>query len=57
MDKAKRFLKIVQLKNKQRTCDKLYESEGLSDRVLDMQVEINTMRHELNIPEEDGFVQ
>lgn len=44
-----KFLDKINLKNMQRKCDKLYEEEGLTDRVLEMQVEINTRRHELDI--------
>ena len=61
MDKAKRFLKKIQLKNKQRQCNNLYEEQGLSDQVLDMQVEINKMRHESDIADsselESGYCQ
>ena len=62
MNKTKKFLKIIQLKNKQKACDKLYESECLTDDVLKRQVEINTMRHELDIADstecdESGYCQ
>lgn len=49
MDKAKRYLKHIQFKNKQRVIDKKYEEEGLTDEVLDLQVELNQARHEHNI--------
>lgn len=56
MDKAKRFLKIIQIKNKQRIVDKKYEKEGLSDEVLEAQIEVNTLRHEHDIPDGNNFV-
>jgi len=40
----------------QRKCDKLYAEEGLTDRVLEMQVEINTRRHELDIHDPNDVI-
>ena len=42
--------------------DKLYEKEGLTDEVLELQVKLNTMRseadiHDKNFVNDDGFVQ
>lgn len=42
--------------------DKLYEKEGLTDEVLELQVKLNTMRseadiHDKNLVNDDGFVQ
>lgn len=56
LDKAKKFLKIIQLKNKQRDIEKKYQKEGLSDEVIDAQVEINKLRNELDLPDETKFV-
>ena len=56
MDKAKRFLKIIQIKNKQRIVDKKYEKEGLSDEVLEAQIEVNALRREHDIPDSNNFV-
>ena len=55
-DKGERFLKQIQLKNKQRAIDKQYAKEGLSDEVLDAQIELNKLRHELDIPDESNFI-
>ncbi|WP_458454204.1 hypothetical protein [Methanobrevibacter sp.] len=55
-DKDELFLKQVQLKNKQRALDKQYASEGLTDEVLEKQLEINRLRHELDIPDQTNFV-
>ena len=50
------FLKKIQLKNRQRAIDNQYEKEGLTDEVLEKQVELNTLRHELDIPDETEAV-
>lgn len=55
-DKKERFLKQIQLKNKQRAIDKQYAKEGLSDEVLDAQIELNQLRNELDIPDESNFI-
>lgn len=56
MDKAKKFLKKIQLKNQQRSIDKQYAQEGLTDEVLEKQIELNTLRHDLDIPDSNNFV-
>lgn len=56
LDKAKLYLKVIQLKNKQRAIDKKYERDGLTDEVLDAQVELNRLRNELDIPDSKNFV-
>ena len=43
--KAKQFLIKLQLKNKQRAVDKKFKADGLTDEVLDLQLEINQLRH------------
>lgn len=52
------FIKNIQRKNiarslnkKQGLVDKLYMEEGLSDKVLSMQMEINCQRHLNDIPD------
>lgn len=55
-DKDERFLNQIQLKNKQRAIDKQYAKEGLSDEVLDAQIELNQLRNELDIPDESNFI-
>ena len=52
----------VHLRNEQRVLNRKYENEGLTEEVLEKQIEINKLRHELDIPDEsneqyDGFVQ
>ena len=52
----------VQLRNQQRTVDKKYAEDGLTDEVLDKQIEINRLRHEHDLVDEsekvyEDFVQ
>lgn len=56
LDKARIYLKKIQLKNKQRVIDKQYAKEGLTDDLLEKQLEINSLRHELDIPDETNFI-
>ena len=56
MDKEGKFFKDIQLKNKQRAIDRQYEEFGLTDEVLEQQVELNALRHELDIPDSSNFV-
>lgn len=56
LDKAKRFLKIIQLKNKQRAVNREYKRDGLTENVVDQQVKINTERHELDLPDSNNFL-
>lgn len=52
-----------ELKKKQEIVNELYAREGLTDEVLDLQVEINKLRHEHDIVDkseiinEEGYVQ
>ena len=46
MDKRK------ELQDKQQVINKKYKKEGLTDEVLEMQVELNTERHKLDISDE-----
>lgn len=47
----------------QKWINKMYEKEGLTDKVLDAQILLNSQRNKLNIPDEneivtsDGFTQ
>ena len=61
-DKAERYLKKIQLKNRQRVINKKYKKEGLTDEILEKQVELNQLRHELDISDSskkiyDNYVQ
>lgn len=56
LDKTKRFLHKIQLKNEQRVIKKQFEEEGLSDELLKQQVKLNRKRNELDIPDESEFI-
>lgn len=56
LDKPRRYLHQIQLKNKQKHINKLYATDGLTDEVLQLQVELNTMRNELNIPDKEDRI-
>ena len=60
--KAREYLRKIQFKNRQRVINKQYQKEGLTDDVLQKQVELNQLRHQHDIPDEskqlyDNFVQ
>lgn len=55
-DKIKRYLKKIGLKNRQKRINKKYEKEGLTDEILKEQLEINKLRNELNIPDDNEKV-
>ena len=46
---------VESLANEQKIIDKLYEAEGLSDRVLDMQVALNQKRNKYNISDKNNL--
>ena len=56
LDKAKKFLKIIQLKNKQNAISKQFEKDGLTDEVLEAQIELNSERNACDVPDESEFV-
>ena len=51
LDKSKKFLKSIQLKNRQRALDKKCARDGLTDEVLLEQVRINSERNKEDIPD------
>ena len=53
MYNIKKFFKKISLKNKQKHVNKLYERDGLTDEVLNLQVQINQERNDYNITDED----
>jgi len=56
-----KFIKKINLRNKQRIVNKKYREDGLTDEVLEMQVKINTERYLYDIPDDsevlDDFCQ
>ena len=63
MDENERYRLKLHLKNQQRTLNERFEKEGLTDEILDEQIELNKIRNEHNIPDEleeklyEDFVQ
>lgn len=60
MFNVEKFIKKINLRNKQRIVNKKYREEGLTAEVLEMQIEINTERYLYDIPDdlnEEGFCQ
>ncbi len=59
LKKAKGFLLDIA----QKYINRMYEKEGLTDKVLDAQILLNSQRNKYNIPDEneivtsDGFTQ
>ena len=49
MNFISRKIHSIHLDYQQRQVSRLYKSEGLTDRVLEKQIEINKKRHELNL--------
>lgn len=62
MEPDEKYIEDLRLQNRQRYVNKMFEEEGLTDRVLNEQIKINQKRNELNIHDpneviEDEFVQ
>lgn len=62
MDENERYRLKLHLKNQQRTLNERYAEEGLTDEILDKQIELNKVRNEFDIPDEfesvyEDFVQ
>ena len=62
-EKNERYKLELHIKNQQRTLNKKYAEEGLTDEILDKQIELNKLRHEHDIVDElepklyEDFVQ
>ncbi len=52
------FLKRVNLSNRQKEINRMFEEEGLTDEILKKQIELNKERHKLDIhdPTETVYV-
>lgn len=60
MFNVEKFIKKINLRNKQRIVNKKYREDGLTAEVLEMQIEINTERYLYDIPDDlndEGFCQ
>ena len=49
-------VRLNELETMQELCNELYEKEGLTDEVLDLQLQINKLRHEHNISDEKNRI-
>ena len=54
---VQRFIKKVNLKNRQRKLNKKFEAEGMTEDVLHLQAEINKERYLYNIPDDDSILE
>lgn len=62
MEPDERYIESIRLQNKQRYVNKMFEEEGLSNKVLNEQIKINKKRNELNLTDKSevihkGYVQ
>lgn len=57
MFNLEKFVKKINLRNKQRIVNKKYREEGLTAEVLEMQMEINTERYLYDIPDDDSILE
>lgn len=62
MEEDERYIEDLRLQSRQKQINRMFEEEGLTDEILNEQLEINKRRHELDIhdPNEevnDNFVQ
>lgn len=55
-EKVNRINIVRKLKKEQEKIDELYNKEGATDRVIEMQAELNSQRHKYNIPDESKMI-
>lgn len=55
-EKINRINIARKLDKEQEKIDELYEQEGATDRVIEMQAELNSQRHEYDIPDTSKLV-
>ena len=49
MESDEKFIQRINLQNRQKQINKMFEEEGLTDEILKKQIELNKERHRLNI--------
>ena len=62
MEDDERYIENLRLQSRQKAINRMFEEEGLTDEILNEQLEINKRRHELDIHDpteeiDDKFVQ
>lgn len=55
-EKVDRIVLMKKLDDKQKVVNELYEKEGLTDEVLELQLAINKTRAEENIPDPEEMI-
>ena len=50
------MLEEIKLRNRQRYINKMFEEEGLTNKVLNEQIKINKKRNELNITDKSEVI-
>ena len=56
MDGDELYLETLRLLVEQTKNEVKYEEEGLTDEILDKQIEINKKRNELDLPDREEFI-
>ena len=56
MCKCDNFMEKIMLKNRQKRINDCFDEEGLTDEILNEQIEVNRKRHELDIHDENETV-
>lgn len=49
MISSEKFMKKINLQNRQKQIDKMFEEEGLTDEILKRQIQLNKERHKEDI--------
>jgi len=54
---SERFIKEINIKNRQKAIDRMFEEEGLTDEVLKKQLQLNREKHKEDIhdPNEETY--
>lgn len=56
LDKIQNKNRNRELNKKQEEVNQLFQEEGLTDYILEKQIEINTERNKLDLPDENEFI-
>ena len=56
MEPDELFIEDLKLRNRQRYINKMFEEEGLTNKVLNEQIKINKKRNELNITDKSEVI-
>ena len=56
MEPDELFIEDLKLRNRQRYLNKMFEEEGLTNKVLNEQIKINKKRNELNLTDKSEVI-